>query len=121
MNIKITKTDKLKAALEEVQKRSRVRTITVECIHMMCIMVENRLGLTKKAINGVTFVADWNASDFPKAYKGIPESTIIYAEYKDGWRIFDIRRERTHPKSSMFRVNLTPEAKEALIKKHEQF
>ena len=122
MCIKLSDTERLTAALNEVQGRCTARTITVEDICTMCGNVFDHIGITKKAMDGVSFSADYNAQDFPSAYKYIPQSTHISAEYKRGeWRVTNIERWNTRRYSQRYHVYLTDVAKQAIIDKHATF
>ena len=122
MNIKLSNNEQLNAALNEVQKGCRVRTLLAQDIHYMCKFVFNNCAISKKAMEGVRFSADIFAQTFPNAYKGIPESTIVYAIYKRGeWWITDMRREHTRRPSVAYHVILADSAKEAIIKSKEYF
>lgn len=122
MNIKLSNTEQLQAALDEAQKRCRARTVTVKNICAMCDIVQERCGISKKAMDGVSFSADWNAQAFPNAYKGMPESTIVYATFKRGeWVVTDILRSPTRRPTVAYDVTLTDAAKEAIIQSVERF
>ena len=106
----------LKPTLEAVQCRARARLISAEEIPMALLGLERTLGITKKALHGVSVTMDLNAQQFPGAYKGIPESTIVSAVYKSGsWRITDIRRDRTRAPSNAVTVEHTEESRKALL------
>lgn len=67
-------------------------------------------------MDGVTVAVDLNAQNFPNKYKGTPYSTIFEARYKSGsWRITDIYRAETRAQSKGCTVNLTEEAKAAIL------
>ena len=106
----------LQPTLESVQVRARARLISAEEIPMALLGLERALGITKKALHGVSVTMDLNAQQFPGAYKGIPESTIVSAVYKSGsWRITDIRRDRTRTPGSAITVEHTEESRKALL------
>lgn len=106
----------LRLALESVQGRARVRTVNAEEIALALLRLERALGITKKAMQGVSVTMDLNAQQFPGAYKGIPESTIVDAVYKSGsWRITDLRRDRTRAPGSAITVKHTEESRKALL------
>lgn len=88
---------RLQTALNEVQYRRRVRTITVEDIIRKLLDVEDFLDmLSKKDMNHIKVICDLNGQRFPSAYKGVPESTIFEAEYVNGhWNINDVWRGKT--------------------------
>ena len=120
--IRIDKRDSLQACLDDVQKRARVRIITVDDIVDTCTDVFRHVGISKKALSGSTFTADVNAQKFSSAYKGIPESTVFSAVYKGNtWYITSIERGRTFSPSCMVRMNLTNDAKTAVLRRMETF
>lgn len=107
---------RIEAELNEVQKRSRARTITMNDIQSMLNKMESYLDIPKKHLEGVKFEADWNAQNFPRAYKYSPDSTIVEGIYSKGkWRITNIYRYTTHREGHMLDIELTDEAKEALV------
>lgn len=106
----------LRSTIEAVQGRARVRLVSAEEIALALLRLERTLGITKKAMHGVSVTMDLNAQQFPGAYKGIPESTIFSAVYKSGsWRITDIRRDRTRAPSNAVTVEHTEESRKALL------
>ena len=64
--------NKFAEVINEVQKRSKVRTVTAEEIKRCTDKVFERLNITKKALNGVKAIIDLNAQTFPSAYKYEP-------------------------------------------------
>ena len=102
--------------LDEVQHRFSARIITARDICWALARIDGKLDITKKAMDGVTVSVDLNAQDFPNKYKGTPYSTIFEARYKSGsWRITDIYRAETRGRSKVSTVNLTEEAKAAIL------
>ena len=118
MKIKICKENeaKINAVLNEVQRKCRARTVDMMDIVAMTSDVEKRLGIAKSALKGVSFSADDHAQAFPNAYKGIPESTIVYCTHNGtAWFLTDVKRENTRRPTVAYRVQLTEEAKEKII------
>ena len=106
--------------LDEVQHRCSARIITSRDICWALARIGVKLDITKKAMDGVTVSVDLNAQNFPGKYKGIPMSTIFEARYKSGsWRITDIYRAETRGQSKGCTVNLTEEAKAAIIANYQ--
>lgn len=103
----------LAAQLNTVQKRSRVRTIDIDDAINSLIELEQRLGISKAALEGVSVEIDLNAERFCKSYRGIPESTIFRATYKRGWRITYLKRAKT--KTHIYSVTHTEKSREALV------
>ena len=109
---------KLEAALEEVQGRCTVRTISVDSIFRSCKKLDDYLDITKKSKNGVTVCVDLMAQDFPNAYtnRHTPKSTQFYLRYYGGsWRVTKIERDRTKAAGHEYTITLTEEAKQAVL------
>ena len=101
---------------------ARARTIDAEIVYNALTHVEEKLNVSKTALDGTTCSIDWNADDFPSAYKWVPESTIFQAEFKNGsWRITGIRRDQTHRFTQRYRLVLSEKAKQALIDRYSTF
>ena len=106
----------LSACLDEVQSKCKVRTINALDVVSALFTVEEKLDISKKALDGVSVCIDLNAQDFPNAYKFTPESTVFYATFKGGhWSVTDIRREQTHRPSRAYVITHTDASKAALI------
>lgn len=91
--------------LPEVQKRSRVRWVGFQHIELMRDKLTKRFSeCAKKDLDGICFIADYNNQTFPRAYKGIPESTLVMFEHKRGsWRVVKIWRGET--RKDMFNLS----------------
>ena len=114
----IKATQKLQNEINDVQKRSKVRTITVDQIVNTLIEIDNLLEIPVKAKEGLFVEVDVNAQNFPRAYKYTPESTHFYAAFSKGsWRVVDIRRETTLREKSRIVIHHTTESKNALIER----
>ena len=113
---------KLQAELDAVQKTSRVRTISTLGIIRCLTYVEDHLGISKRAMDGIVVEVDDNAQHFPKSYKGRPESTWFRAEYRKGsWRITAIWRGDTEKSGNGYSIRLTETARAALLAKYTRF
>lgn len=107
---------KITAVIDEVQSKSRVRTISIVDIKLALEHIENETRVTKKALEGTTVLVDENAQHFPNTYKGKPQSTHFTARYSKGnWYITDIFRGDTFTNARRFRVNLSDTAKQAVL------
>lgn len=112
----------LQEALDLIQKRSRTRTVTVDEIIDKVEEIDRKLPISKKAKKGCYCSFDLNAQAFPSCYKGIPESTIVAIAYSStGWIIYDIHRGQTRRPTVSTRMELTDEAKAAIIASYELF
>ncbi len=120
--IYLKKREKLEKAIKEAEGRATARTITVSDIMESLRYIEKKLGVPKKALEGCKIYVDINAQDFPKAYKYIPESTHFSAEFVHGsWRITNISRGQIRKPSKRYLVDLTEDAKKAILGEYEEF
>lgn len=109
--------DKISAIIADVQGKSTARTISVYDIIYNLERVENTLGITKKAMDGIKVDVDIHAQAFPGAYKGIPMSTQFKATYSNGsWRLTDICRSNCRRSPSII-IYHTEASKAALIER----
>lgn len=118
--IKEANKEKIDIAINEAEGRATARTIGYLSIVLAIDEIERRLGIKKKAMTGITAEIDDHAQVFPAAYKYTPYSTHAYIEKTaTGWKLTDITREPTGRKK--ITLNLTDEAKKAIIERMEQF
>ena len=111
---------KIDIILSEVQKLARVRTIRIDDMVKAFDYINKCFKISNKALEGTSVVVDLNAQDFAKSYKGVPESTIFEAVYKNGnWKITNIYRGRTKTYSKRIECDLSDTAKEAILKNHK--
>jgi hypothetical protein len=105
---------KLQTVLDEVQKRTTARNISVMDICEAIYKIDQRISIPKKYKKGVWFWYDCNAQTFPGAYKYTPESTAFKATFNGSeWIIEAVFRAVCTNKTC--KVELTEEAKEKLI------
>lgn len=110
----------LTEAIKEAEGKAKERTIAAWLVVEMLDKIERKLGLTKKAMNGITASVDLYAQDVPRAYKYKMMGTRFEAEYKAGsWRITKIWRDEVRRGSQRVYLTLTDDAKAALIEKYE--
>lgn len=110
----------LNSAIDAVEKRCSARLIDTDDVVFHLIRLDDSLSISKKAMDGIAVIIDLNYGVMPNAYKGIPESTQVHAEYKSGsWRIADVGRAplRRHK----FTVIHTEQSKQALIDRFTVF
>lgn len=115
-----------KARIENIIKaaegRSTVRTIEYRDIVKSLEILEESLGICKKDMIGITADIDYNAQDFPKAYKYTPESTHFMVTRKSGgWDLTSVERARTRRHNHTYHVELTETAKQAIIESKMTF
>lgn len=114
-------TEKLTAALEEIQSRCTARTLTVSDIEWNLDKVTKELGIPKKAMTGVKLHYT-GAQQFPNAYNGLPESTHFRAEFNGRvWVITEIFRTTCPDRINNTSVELSESAKEALLARFSTF
>ena len=105
-------------AIKDAQGRARVRTLDGICIFRTLVEVENRLGISKSAMNGIVVSIDPWAMSFPNSYNGIPMSTQFTATYKDRhWVLTRICRTECKPASRHIFIVHTEDSKAALVKR----
>lgn len=110
---------KLKAELDRVQKRARVRTIKVRDVLYSLARLEKGLDVQKRYLEGLKVRIDCNAKNYANSYNGIPFSTQFEAEYRNGWKITDIERCKARRNGKGHRVEIiaiSDEAKEKIFK-----
>lgn len=107
---------KLTEAIKDAEGRATVRTIDAADVCKSLLEIEQKLDISKKAMDGIKVAVDYHAQKFPNAYKHIPYSTQFSAEYKNGsWRLSGIAREETHSPGAAVTVAHTPESKAAIL------
>lgn len=112
----------LEGALDRIQSRSRVRTVTVKDVYEAAEHVEKKLGIPKKALEGVQVHVDLYAQTFPSAYHGIPESTQFDMVFsKRFWRVVKVSREQCKSSGHDYSVTFSDEARKALVERFESF
>lgn len=118
--IKEENTEKINAALDEVQHTCKARTIDANDIFDACKEVEEKLGITKVSMNGTRAIINVQHEIMPKAYGYRAESTHFVAEYKNRkWYLLNVCRDNVE--IVRYRIKLSDEAKAALIEKFEYF
>ena len=114
-------TEKLAAALDEVQARCTARTLTVADVESILEDATAKLPISKAAMKG-TRLEYTGAEKFPSAYKYRPESTHIIAEHNGRyWVILDIDRYTCPNRNDNAGLRLSDSAKEALLRSLESF
>jgi len=113
--IKITKenSSKIESAIEAVQSRAKIRTISVESIFKRIEYIENYLEhlLYKKDWNDLVFSVDENSQSFPSSYNGAPASTQYKVKRKaTGWFLEAV--ERTYCREKRIKTDLTEKSQE---------
>lgn len=109
----------IEVMLNKAQHNAKVRTIAYGDLAIICNRIEERLGVPKKALEGCVYSVDLYAQAFPKAYKGIPESTSVEVKYLHGkWRLVDAQRSNARRPTKAYLCKEMPEGlKAALVDK----
>lgn len=107
-----------KAKLDEVQKRAKVRCVSVDGIMSRLERAEKDLGnIAKCRLKGCA-VEYTGAEKFPNAYKYIPESTHYYAQHDGhGWVLERVWRDTCPNSYQKAFIILTDDAKKATLEK----
>ena len=116
--IKESNRTKLQSEIEKIQKRTTRRNITVDDLFEIVNSIENKLStyMSKNKMIGIVADVDYNAQDFPKSYKYIPESTRVKIEkVASGWALTRIGRDICRRPKHRYILSLTDEAKKAIL------
>ena len=109
-------------AIQSAEGRASARTILPWDIARKLNEIEDKLGIAKKALEGVSVDVDIHAQDFPKAYKYTPESTQFSAVFRGGsWRITNIERNSTRRYGREVVVTHTDESRKAILDRFTTF
>lgn len=112
--------DKIGPVLTEVQGKATARTIEAwEIVEEACDIF-NRLGVSKKNMDGVKASVDKNAQSFPRAYKYEPMSTVFDIEYGKSATPFITNISRIRCRTYEYSIQLTDAAKEEIIRSAER-
>lgn len=111
--------EELEKLIKAVEGKSTVRLITAEDICECVLKVENKLNITKKAMNGIVVVFNGN-ENLPSAYKYSASATTYTLEFKNNkWWLTDLRRDRiTKTAKPNVEIRLTPEAEKEILTNH---
>ena len=116
--IKESNRERIRAAIDEAEKRAKVRTISESYVFWAVERVEEIIGLPARKLTGTTVWVDVFANTFPGAYKGIPESTQFKIEASAGnWKLEKVCRARCHGRTQGIRIEMSEEAKQNLLEK----
>lgn len=106
----------LTEAIRAAEGRASARCLDAMDTARALKAVEDNLRIPAKYMRGIKVVICPEARDFPSAYRYTPEATVFCAEYKSaGWVITEIYRDVCPRKNKEFRVELTEDAKAAVI------
>lgn len=120
--IKESNKEKIEAAIKMAEGRSTARTITYNDIVCDIARIEEKLNIAKKHMEGIKADVDHNAQDFPSAYKYTPESTqYCIIRKKSGWVLYYVGRQTTRGAKHTYKLQLTDEAKQEIIKAMSDF
>jgi len=121
MKINVNDKEKLQKALDEVQAKSRTRTITVENMQAAVKHYEAYLAklMPKKYWQGIGLLFDHNAQNFPNAYKGNPMGTRVrIIRGSSDWFITEIERSKVATEGNAYTMLCLTEEKERAIVNH---
>ena len=114
--VKEANIERINQEIKGAEGRASARCITASDIMDAVQSITAHLRIPKKSMVGITAYVDVNAQDFPSAYKYTPESTLVALEYtRSGWAITGIERDVTHRASQAVSIELTDEAKKAVL------
>ena len=112
--------DKLQDAINQGQRKARVRTIQLEDIFAACRYMSSKINdswnVSKVALEGTAVSIDLHARNFPNAYNGQPESTHFNLVYKLGqWRLTAVFRHYVRREGHIYDFDFSDSAKDAIF------
>lgn len=108
--------EKLEKMFAEANGKCRERILTYENVKYALDKIEETLDIPKMHMIGITAVIDPNAQNFPRAYNYTPYSIYCFAtRKKTGWDVEKFGKYKTAKAGHMAEINLTKEAKVAII------
>jgi len=122
MLIKDANKSRIEEMIKAAEGKATARTITYKDIVDSIEILEEKLNIPKKHMEGISASIDYNAQTFPRAYKYTPSSTCFeVVRKKSGWDLMYVERSRCRNEEQAFDVVLTEKAKEEILKKHMHF
>lgn len=113
--------DRIQAILDEVQEKSKARTITFDEMKDAALRVTRHLDIPTRRMKGVKALIDINAQRFPSSYKFTPYSTQFEIEHGGSeWRIIRIERLPMWKSTKTAIITLTADAEAAVIERAEK-
>lgn len=104
-------------ALDAAQGKARVRTANASDVLNAAAEIMEELGISKKALNGVSAWIDPNAQSFPNCYKGVPESTQFNLQFNQRGEAFLVNVVRARVESTRIVIQHTEDSISALVKR----
>ena len=107
--------DPIDAEIHAAEGRATTGTLTAnQLVRIMC-RLEDRLGIPKKALQGVIVRIDAAPANLPHAYKHLAYSTQCRLEFRNGhWSLLDVRRDRVTGRKTNVRIIHTEASRAAL-------
>lgn len=113
--------DRIQAVLDEVQEKSKTRTITFDEMIDAAWRVTRHLDIPVRRMKGVRALIDVNAQRFPRSYKFMPYSTQFEIEHSGlEWRVIRIERLPMWKSEKKAIITLTAGAERAIIERAEK-
>ena len=114
--IKDSNKEKIEMELEKVQCRCLYRKVSFDNLSSIIKDIEDKLDIPKSRMLGVDADVDYNAQDFPRAYKFNPESTHIrIKKVASGWALIDVWRGKCRPSTQKYILDLPDDAIMAIV------
>lgn len=112
--IKKENSSRIEKVLDEVQEKSRVRTISADEILQACEELKKAYPIPWSALKGSVFTIDLNAQKFSGRYRGHPYSTVFDIKAMNGY--FSLTEvSRWHCMESAINCHLSDSAKEEIL------
>lgn len=85
---------RIKSVLNEVQSRSKVRTIDIWSFYRSIEDFFETVTVQKSILDGVQVAINFHAQKFPNAYKYVPYGTVFTIEFRSGkMYLVDVKRD----------------------------
>ena len=105
---------KIEDIINDVQRKARIRKINHDSIINAVEDIQYKLDVPKKYLDQISVWVDPHAGKFPKAYKGVPESTQFEITFLKG-KAYLTSVERTDVKKNRYRFILNETVKEKIV------
>lgn len=120
--IKDSNKEKIEIELTKAQQSCTRRTIRFDDLANIIKDIEDKLDIPKKHMLGVDADVDYNAQDFPRAYKFNPSSTHIrIKKVASGWALIDVWRGICRPSTQRYILDLPDDAIMAIVNSKRVF
>lgn len=123
MNIVIKESNKerIEKIIKEVEGAAKVRKCSYQDLIYYINTIEEKLNISKTALNGTVAWISPHGAKFPQAYKYSPQGTYFRVKFTAGtWKVTIISRGDIN-RDDRYHLTLSDTAKNALIERFERW